>query len=89
MEAHCSVVTLMELSGSGVLVVTRDMSVRELWLSLFSPLFLGSIVLKLSYFINPSQTFIFWQFLFNSFHKNVTRLHSSFPLPVKQQAVVG
>lgn len=24
MEAHCSVVTLMELSGSGVLVVTRD-----------------------------------------------------------------
>ena len=54
MEAHCSVVTLMELSGSGALVVTRDYK-KKMDVTKFSVV----VFLKFSYVLFPPRTSIF------------------------------
>ena len=61
MEAHCSVVTLMELSGSGVLVVTRDYK-KKMDVTKSSVVFL-----KFSYVLLPHQEPLF---SFNSRKEN-------------------
>ena len=53
MEARCSVVTLMELSGSGALVVTRDYK-KKMDVTKSSVVFL-----KFSYVLPPPRTSIF------------------------------